>query len=148
MGQVPELTSAGRRSARQAIIGLGSLTVILVLVVLVALSSSRRGGLRADVLSPRRAEPAEAITITVSARDASGCVRAVVVDFGDGTDPENVRGDGSCPPGPSTRLFDFDHAYATTGVYTVEAEVTSGGTGTSSERAEAIRTIEVKPVRR
>ncbi|HET9442649.1 MAG TPA: PKD domain-containing protein [Acidimicrobiales bacterium] len=137
------------RSSRQALIGLGLLTALLVAIVTVSATLGRRDGLKVDVLSTRRAEPGEAIVITVSTRDTRGVATRVEVDFGDGSPVERRSRPGCADAtvGATSETFDFDHTYADSGVFTVTAEVVSGCTG-ARETDEAVRTIQVKPLRR
>lgn len=116
---------------------------VLAAIVLVAMRGANNSPLRVDVLSARRAEPGEELTVTVSARSAKGCPRSVAVDFGDGTDPVTRElPDGDCDT-PVSQSFDFPKTFETKGLYTVEATVrTSAG-----ELDTAIRTINVKPLR-
>lgn len=131
--------------------GLGVLALFLVVVSVVAARGNDERGLRADVLSTRRAEPGDTIDITVSARDTFGAVTRVEVDFGDGSAPEVREGN----PGANcrsefarTELFDYRHTYKGQGVVTVRATVTTAGCGAPTEQVEAIRTIDIKPLRR
>lgn len=138
------------RSAKQALIGLGALTLLLVGIVVVSLTGNDERGLRAQVLSTRRAEPGETVDITVNANDTFGAVKRVEVDFGDGHDNEVVEQD----PGEECRsdfaraeTFDFSRTYVGEGVVTVKATVTTGGCGAQEETVEAVRTITIKPLR-
>ena len=135
------------RSSRQALIGLGAIAVVLVAVAVIASFGNRAQGLRADVLSARRTEPGTTETFTVSVRDTAGRVQSITVDFGDGRTEELEVPDQPCRS-PLSTSFDIDHAFDFTGFSTVVAEVVTGGCGASTERVEAIRTIEVKTVRR
>lgn len=137
----------GAGAARQALIGLGSLAVVLIGIAFLAASGNDAQGLRADVLSARRTEPGTTETFTVSVRDTEGQVESVEVDFGDGRVEELEVDDAPCEK-PITRTFDVDHAFDFTGFSTVVATVVTGGCGARSERVEAIRTIEVREVRR
>lgn len=139
-------------SARQAIVGLGLIAIVLVAIVVVATRGASDRGLRADVLSTRRAEPGETVTVTVSTRDTFGVVTHVSVDFGDGETTQAV--DREVPASEcrsefaKSASFDLDHAYADRGVFTVRATVRSAGCGAPAEEVVAVRTIEVKPLRR
>ena len=134
------------RSSKQALIGLGSLAVVLIAVAVIASAGNRAQGLRADVLSARRTEPGRAETFTVSVRDTAGKVQSIEVDFGDGRVEELEVPDGPCRS-PLSSSFDVEHAFDFTGYSTVIASVVTGGCGASTERVEAIRTIQVKAVR-
>ena len=139
------------RSTKQALIGFGAILVVLVAVVLIAMSGARERGLRADVLSTRRAQPGEAVDITISVRDNYGAVKRVEVDFGDGRSADPVVRDPSAAcrsEFADTESFDFSHTYTGQGVVTVRATVISGGCGAKDERVEAIRSIDIKPLRR
>ncbi|MBW3614337.1 MAG: hypothetical protein KY439_03390 [Actinobacteria bacterium] len=136
------------RSAKQAVAGLAAIAVALVVIAALAISGNSRRGLRADILSARRAEPGAEVAITVSARDTRGVVTGVEVDFGDGTNPARVeRPDCAAAAVPSAETFDFTHRYEFRGVATIRAVVTSGCTD-RRETVEAVRTIQIKPVRR
>ena len=136
---------------RQAVIGLGFLTMVLVGITLLAYNGAKSRTLRADVLSTRRAEPGELVAVTVSARDNFGTVSRVLVDFGDGhsADPVNVEPGANCRSEfARTESFDFEHAYERRGVFTVRSRVRTEGCGAAPEERTAIRTIDVKPLRR
>jgi hypothetical protein len=141
------------KSSKQAIIGLGAIAAVLVTVVILSTRGAESRQLRADVLSTRRAEPGEQIDITVSTRDRFGRVTAVDVDFGDGSRAQPVR---KVVPATACRTefaasedFPFSHTYTGfQGAVTVRATVVTGGCGAQSEQVTAIRTIEVKPLRR
>ena len=135
------------RSSRQALVGLGAIAAVLVGIAFLAASGNDAQGLRADVLSARRTEPGTSETFTISVRDTEGQVQSVEVDFGDGRVEELEVGDAPCEE-PITRSFDVDHAFDFTGFSTVAATVVTGGCGARTERVEAIRTIEVREVRR
>lgn len=135
------------RSSRQAIIGLGALAVVLFVIAMLAANANHNHGLRADVLSARRTEPGTVETYTVSVRDTAGKVRSVDVDFGDGP-VEHLRVTNEPCQEPMTRTFDVDHKFDFTGYSTVAATVVTGGCGAVAERVEAIRTIEVREVKR
>jgi hypothetical protein len=137
----------GAGATRQALIGLGAIAVVLVVVAVLAASGNRAQGLRADILSARRTEPGTTETFTISVRDTAGKVRSVEVDFGDGRVEELDVGDEPCTS-PLSRGFDVDHAFDFTGYSSVTAVVVTGGCGAKTERVEAIRTIEVRTVRR
>ncbi|MBW3556051.1 MAG: hypothetical protein KY454_03830 [Actinobacteria bacterium] len=136
-------------TTRQTVAALAAVAVVLVVIAVLAITGNSRRGLRADILSARRAEPGAEIAITVSARDTRGVVTGVEVDFGDGTAPAKLSRGGcsGAAPGPSAESFDFTHRYDFQGVATVTAVVTSGCTD-RRERVEVIRTIQIKPVRR
>ena len=136
---------------RRAAIELGLLACILALltlIVVVAADGASRRTLRVDVLSARRAEPGELLTITISTRDNSGIPARVDVDMGDGH-REVIEPDlRPCSDSePRSESFDLEHSFPTPGVYTVRATVTSEGCG-PRERKTAIRTIVVKPLPR
>ena len=135
------------RSSRQALIGLGAIAVVLVTVAVIASFGNRAQGLRADILSARRTEPGTTETFTISVRDTAGQVQSVEVDFGDGRVEELDVPEQPCKS-PLSRSFDVDHAFDFTGFSSVTAEVVTGGCGAETERVEAIRTIEVRTVRR
>ena len=135
------------RSSKQALIGLGAIAVVLVGIAITAAVGNRAQGLRADILSARRTEPGTSETFTISVRDTAGRVQSVEIDFGDGRVEELDVGDLPCRS-PLSRSFDVDHAFDFTGFSSVTAEVVTGGCGASTERVEAIRTIEVRTVRR
>lgn len=139
------------KSAKQAMIGLGVMLVVLVGIALLSARGNDERGLRADVLSTRRAEPGETIDIRISARDTFGAVTKVEVDFGDDTDVEVVERDPTADCRSDfarTEEFDFRHAYEGRAPFTVRATVTSGGCGAEPEEVVAVRTIDVKPLRR
>ncbi len=135
------------RSGRQAAIGLGIIAAVLVAIAAVSNNANRTQGLRADVLSTRRAEPGDEVGIAISTRDTEGVLVELEVDFGDGTPP---RGEAPALPcaRPFTRTDDFRHTYARAGTYTVRAVVRTARCGAQPEQVEAIRTIQVKPLRR
>jgi len=138
-------------SSKQALIGLGALTAFLLLVSAVATFGNNTQGLRADVLSARRTEPGSEAAITISARDTEGLVQRVEVDFADGTAPAVRELEPDCTllvADGMTQTFDFLYRFAQEGTYTVKAVVRTGGCGAKPEVVEAIRTIEVKPLRR
>lgn len=137
----------GAGPTRQALIGLGAIAIVLVAISIIAAVGNRAQGLRADILSARRTEPGTSETFTISVRDTAGRVQSVAIDFGDGRVEELDVGDVPCRS-PLSRSFDVDHAFDFTGFSSVTAEVVTGGCGASTERVEAIRTIEVRPVRR
>lgn len=136
-------------SAKQAVAGLLAIAAVLVAIAVLASSGNARRGLRADILSARRAEPGVELTITVSTRDTRGVVTGVEVDFGDGSPPGRVsRADcRGVAAGPSSESFDFTHRYDFKGVATITAVVTSGCSD-RREEVEVIRTMQIKPVRR
>ena len=141
------------KSNKQAIIGLGAMALFLVVVVLISSQGAADRELRADVLSTRRAEPGETVDITISTRDRFGIVTSVEVDFGDGTpkasDKQVATAQDCRSEFARSDSFDFRHAYdGFTGPVTVRATVVSGGCGAPVERVTAVRTIDVKPLRR
>jgi hypothetical protein len=135
------------RSAKQTIAGLGFFAVVLVVIAAMASNAAGAHGLRAVILSGRRAEPDVAIPITVSVRDTQGAVTRVVVDFGDGHVEEPAVPPGPCVA-PLTRQFDLVHAFSFTGYTTVKATVVTGGCGAKTEKVESLQTIEVRKVDR
>lgn len=135
------------RSAKQTIGLLTALTLVLVAIVVISARSSRETGLRVQVLSGRRAEPGAVEPYSVSVTDTKGRVLSVRVDFGDGRVEEVDVDDEACGE-PLVREFAFDHAFEFTGFTTIEAVVETGDCGAERERAEAIRTVEVKALRR
>jgi hypothetical protein len=132
---------------RQTLIGLGALAAILVVIAVLAANGNHAQGLRADVLSARRTEPGTTETFTVSVRDTAGRVQSIHVDFGDDVAHDLPIPDAPCSK-PLTRKFDTEHAFDFTGFSTVTAKVVTGGCGAETETVEAIRTIEVRAVRR
>lgn len=139
------------RSTKQAVAGLGVMVALLAGIAFLAMRGNAERGLRADVLSTRRAEPGEAVAVRISARDTLGGVERVEVDFGDGTDPVVEEHDPEVGCGSDfgrTETYDFDHTYVDRGVFTVRATVTSSGCDAAVEEVVAVRTIEVKPLRR
>lgn len=135
------------RSARQAVIGLSAMAVVLVVIAAISSNANRSQGLRADVLSPRRAQPGEDIGITISVRDTAGVLSALEVDYGDGS-PRYRRDHELACTRPFTRSDDLRHTYPAAGTYTVTAVVRTGGCGTHAEQVKAVRTIQVKALRR
>ena len=135
------------RSSKQALIGLGALALVLIAIAVLASSGNTRQGLRADVLSARRTEPGTKETFTISVRDTKGRVQSVHVDFGDDRAEDLPVPDRPCEE-PLSADFDVEHAFDFTGFSTVVATVTTGGCGAERERVEAVRTIEVKDLRR
>jgi hypothetical protein len=136
-----------KRSSRQALVGLGALAVILVVIAVLAAHGNGVVGLRVDVLSARRTEPGTIETFTISVRDTEGRVQSVHVDFGDGQATDVPVDPQGCVKPLSTK-FDVEHAFDFTGFSTVTARVATGGCGGKRESVEAIRTIEVRKVRR
>lgn len=141
------------RNSKQAIIGLGAIAAVLVIIVLISSRGAADRELRADVLSTRRAEPGETVDITISTRDRFGVVTLVEVDFGDDTpkavNKRPVTASDCRSEFARADNFDFRHTYdGFIGPVTVRAVVVSGGCGAPEERVTAIRTIDVKPLRR
>jgi hypothetical protein len=136
-----------KRSSKQALIGLGALAVVLVGIAVLAAHGNGAVGLRVDVLSARRTEPGTTETFTISVRDTAGRVQSVHVDFGDGQATDLPVDERSCVKPLSTK-FDVGHAFGFTGFSSVTAKVATGGCGAKRETVEAIRTIEVRKVRR
>ena len=135
------------RSSRQALVGLGAMVVVLAGIAVLAMSGNSRQGLRADVLSARRTEPGTEEPFTISVRDTHGRVQSVHVDFGDGKTEDVPVPDRPCEK-PLSADFDVKHAFDFTGFSTVVATVVTGGCGAERERVEAVRTIEVKDLRK
>lgn len=135
------------RGSRQTLIGLGAIAVVLIAIAVLASFGNRKQGLRADILSARRTEPGTTEPFTVSVRDTAGRVQSVEVDFGDGRTEELEVPDAPCRT-PLSTSFDLEHAFDFTGFTTVTATVVTGGCGAPTERVEAIRTVEVKALRR
>jgi hypothetical protein len=136
-----------KRSSKQALIGLGAIAAVLVVIAVLAANGNKAQGLRVDVLSARRTEPNQTEPFTISVRDTAGRVQSVHVDFGDGRQEDVPVGDQPCAK-PLTTTFDLEHAFDFTGFSTVVAKVVTGGCGAERESVEAIRTIEVRTVRR
>lgn len=137
------------RSSKQAVVGLTALALVLVAIAVISIRGSDERGLRAQVLSTRRAEPGETVAITVTAADTFGAVKRIEIDFGDGHEGEVIVRD----PGASCRsdfaraeTFDLSRTYTGQGVVNVRAKVTSGGCGAQDETVEAVRTIDIKPL--
>lgn len=135
------------KGSKQTLIGLGGFLVVLVVIVVLSSNANRTQGLRADVLSARRGEPGQAVVFTVSVRDTKGRVTGVEVDFGDGRVEQIDVADETCGA-PLSRAFDLTHQFDFTGYTTVIAKVRTGGCGADPEQVEAIRTIQIKDVRR
>jgi hypothetical protein len=126
---------------------LASFLVVLVVIVVISSRSNREIGLRVQVLSARRTEPGTMEKFSVSVADTKGRVERVKVDFGDGRVEDVKLQDEQCGE-PLVREFVLEHAFEFTGFSTVAATVETGGCGADPERVEAIRTIEVKKLRR
>lgn len=135
------------RSTKQTIGLLTTFVVVLGAIVVLSSRSNRETGLRVQVLSGRRAEPSAVEPYSVTVLDTKGKVLSVRVDFGDGRIEDVDVSDEQCGE-PLVRAFEFDHAFEFTGFTTIEAAVETGGCGAETERAEAVRTIEVKALRR
>jgi hypothetical protein len=84
---------------------------------------------------------------SVSVIDTKGRVMAVRVDFGDGRVEDLPVDDEECGE-PLVREFELEHAFEFQGFSTISAVVETGGCGADPERVEAIRTVEVKELRR
>ena len=136
-----------KRSSKQALIGLSAIAAVLVGIAVLAANGNQAQGLRVDVLSARRTEPNQTEPFTISVRDTEGRVESVHIDFGDETQMDLPVGDQPCAK-PLTAKFDVEHAFDFTGFSTVIAKVVTGGCGAQRESVEAIRTIEVRTVRR
>lgn len=137
---------------RRAVVELGLFAGIFALlagIAALAVDGATRRSLRVDVLTARRAEPGETLPVTVSARDARGVPSRLEVDLGDGHRRVINRPGRSCSASSQadTELFDLEHAFEQSGVYTVRATVTSTGCG-PPERTTGLWTITVKPLRR
>lgn len=135
------------RSSKQTIALLGSFVLVLSVIIVLSSRSNAEKGLRVQVLSGRRAEPGAVEPYSVTVNDTKGKVLSVRVDFGDGRVEEVDVGDEECGA-PLIREFAFDHAFEFIGGSTIEAVVETGGCGAKRERAEAIRTVEIRPLRR
>ncbi len=135
------------RSSRQTIVGLGGILIVLLVIAGLASTANRNKGLRADVLSARRGEPGQPVPFTISVRDTKGRVTGVEVDFGDGR-VETVELANERCGSPLNRNFEFTHSFDFTGYTTVAARVRTGGCGAKAENVEAIRTLQIKDVRR
>lgn len=148
LGEVPAKPSWS--PAKQTILGLGAMVVVLVVIVAIALVSGSNRNLRADILSGRADEPGNAAPITVSIRDTAGELELVTVDFGDGTEVRPVEAVASptCVAEPFSHDVDLTHVYEQPGVYTIRTRVVTGGCGARTERVDAERTIEIKVLRR
>lgn len=135
-----------------AVIGVAVL-MLGAIVAIALVSNARRGGLRADILGPRRVEPGERVDYRIAVRDTGGTVQRVEIDFGDGESAVPVR---AMRPGtpcaevdePTAADVDVSHTYTRRGVFTARVVVETGGCGTRVEEVEAIRTVDVKPLRR
>jgi len=135
------------RSSRQTLALLSSFVVVLAAIVVLSSRSNAEKGLRVQVLSGRRAEPGAVEPYSVTVNDTKGKVLAVRVDFGDGRVEEVDVTDEECGE-PLIREYEFEHAFEFRGGTTIEARVETGGCGAKTERAEAIRTVEIRPLRR
>lgn len=135
------------RSSKQTIALLGAVVAVLSVIVVLSSRSNAETGLRVQVLSGRRAEPGAVEPYSVTVNDTKGKVLSVRLDFGDGR-VEEVDVAGEECGAPLVREFEFDHAFEFTGGTTLEAVVETGGCGAETERAEAIRTVEIKKLRR
>jgi hypothetical protein len=135
------------RSSRQTLILLGSFVVVLAIIVVLSSTASERNGLRVQVVSGRRAEPGATEPYSVTVNDTKGRVTSVRVDFGDGrVEDLDVKGE-TCGE-PLVREYELEHAFEFQGFSTVTATVETAGCGAKAERVEAIRTIEVREIRR
>lgn len=136
---------------REALIGLGAITLVLIGITLLAYRGSQARTLRADVLSVRRAEPGENVAITISARDNFGAVANVAVDFGDGHVASPIVADAATACRSEfarTERFGFKHTYERSGVFTVRSVVSSEGCGATPEQRTATLTVEVGALKR
>ncbi len=133
-------------STKQAVIGLSAIVAVLVVIVAISSNANRTKGLRADVLSPRRAQPGDEVAVTISTRDTEGVLRHLEVDFGDGSPVYRQDHELPCTR-PFTRADDLRHSYPVAGTYTIKAIVRTGGCGAREERVEAIRTLVVRTIR-
>ena len=136
------------RSSKQAIIGMAVFAAVLTTIAVISSRANSTHGLRVDVLSARRAEPGDPIDVTVSVRDTKGALRSVRIDYGDGSVDTPQFGMGASCATPFTQKIDVTHAFEFIGVSTITARVTTGGCGAERETVEAVRTIEIKPLRR
>ena len=135
------------RSSKQSIALLGALLLVLVGIVVLSSRASDDVGLRVQVVSGRRTEPGTLEPYSVTVNDTKGRITAVRVDFGDGR-VEDLPVEGEECGEPLVREFELEHAFEFQGFTTIEAVVETGGCGADPERVEAIRTIEVKELRR
>jgi len=135
------------RSSKQAIGLLGALLAVLIGIVVISSQASNDVGLRVQVVSGRRAEPGATEPYSVTINDTRGRVTSVRIDFGDGRVEDVPVDDEECGE-PLVREYEFEHAFEFQGFTTIEAVVETGGCGADPERVEAIRTIEVKELRR
>jgi hypothetical protein len=136
------------RSNKQTLVGMACFLLVMAGIAVIAARANAANGLRVDVLSARRAEPGQPIDVTVSIRDTKGTIRSIRVDYGDGSvDAPKVFSHPSCA-GPLSQPMEFTHAFEFIGVSTIAARVTTGGCGAKSETVDAIRTIEIRPLRR
>jgi hypothetical protein len=135
------------KSSKQTIVLLASFVAVLATIVVISSRSNHDIGLRVQVLSARRTEPGATEKFTVSIRDTKGKVTRVRVDFDDGR-VEDVPLTGESCGTPLVREYTLEHAFEFTGYSTVSATVETSGCGADPERVEAIRTVEVRKVRR
>ena len=135
------------RSSKQTIALLGAVVAVLSVIVVLSSRSNAQTGLRVQVLSGRRAEPGAVEPYSVTVNDTRGKVLSVRLDFGDGRTEEVDVSEEECGS-PLVREYEFDHAFEFTGGTTLEATVETGGCGVEAERVTAIRTVEVKKLRR
>jgi hypothetical protein len=136
-----------KASSRQALIGLGALAVVLGVIAFLAANASNDVGLRVQVLSARRTEPGTREPFTITVNDTKGAVKSVRVDFGDGRVEDLPVEEQPCTE-PLIRQFTVEHAFDFTGFSTVSAKVETDGCGDGPEKVEAIRTVEIREVRR
>lgn len=135
------------RSTKQTLGLFTALVLVLLTIVVVSSRASRETGLRVQVLSGRRAEPGAVEPYSVTVSDTLGKVLSVRLDFGDGRVEEVDVGDEECGA-PLVREYQFDHAFDFRGATTIEAVVETGGCGAKREKATAIRTVEIRELRR
>lgn len=135
------------KSNKQTVVLLASFVVVLIVIVLISSRSNKTVGLRVQVLSARRTEPGTTEKFSVSVADTKGRVVRVKVDFGDGT-VEDVPLEGETCGTPLVREYVLEHAFQFTGFSTVAATVETEGCGGDPERVEAIRTVEIRKLRR
>ena len=134
------------RNTRITFVLFGLMVVVLAAIAIIATTSNSSHGLRADVLSPRTAEPGDTIDIVVSARDSKGKVAKIELDYGDGSRfTDETRTCAGANDSPTTAEFRISHRYPFPGVYTIRAKVTSGCTD-GTEQVEPERTLEVKKI--
>ena len=135
------------RSSKQAIVGMAVFAAVL---------TTDRGDLQPGQLDPRvagrRALRPPGRTRRPDRRDRVGAGHQGRVALGADRLRRRLRRharrrDRSCVA-PLTQDVDATHAFEFIGVSTISARVITGGCGAGTETVEAIRTIEIKPLRR